>query len=426
MQITIHRGLNQIGGNIVEISTDSTKILLDSGLELEPVEIYEENEKNKENKGNEEIKEVESNEVHNKNINFNKLLAKNKFSAIFISHYHADHIGLLRNAQKLPPIYMGELAYNIFKATEEYKKQPVNFEPAGYLRHQVPIVIGDITVIPVFADHSACDSYSFIINADGKTIVYSGDFRSSGRKSFNSYLNALPQNVDAVICEGTNAGKDTVYLNEVQLEEKMIDVMKNANQVFVLMSALNIDRVVTVFKAARKSQRIMLQDVYMSLITDICGKNIPNPRTFKDVYAFTSKGLDDEQYKKYFEIYGTKKIGKERISNEKFVMCIRSSFKSYLQKLNKIKKLQDSVLIYSMWNGYKKQKNMKNFLHFAESLGMEIIDLHTSGHADCIALERFLERTNPKFIIPIHTVNNNWFFEKYGREKVITDEIFRV
>ena len=34
MRITIHRGENQIGGNIVEIATETTNIILDVGCEL--------------------------------------------------------------------------------------------------------------------------------------------------------------------------------------------------------------------------------------------------------------------------------------------------------------------------------------------------------------------------------------------------------
>ena len=94
--------------------------------------------------------------------------------------------------------------------------------------------------------------------------------------------------------------QDEEALKEAELENKMADIMENANQVFVLMSALNIDRVVTVYKAANKVKRIMLQDVYMSLVTDLCGNNIPNPCTFNNVYAFTSKGMDEEEYSKYF------------------------------------------------------------------------------------------------------------------------------
>lgn len=408
MQITIHRGLNQIGGNVVEIATANTKILLDAGLELESIE------------------EQECETTESPELDFNRLLSECDYSAVFVSHYHADHVGLLKDAGKLPPVYMGKMAYKLFKATEEYKKQNVNFTPSGYLQNKVPVVIGDITVTPVLADHSAFDAYSFIIEADGKTVVYSGDFRGSGRKSYNRYLQSLPQNVDAVICEGTNAGKDTVNVRVDKLESEIFNAMAEAKQVFVMMSALNIDRIVTVFKVAKRAKRIMLQDVYMSLVTDICGKSIPNPRTFNDVYAFTPKGMDNGQYQKYFAKYGDKKIGEKRIARENFVMCVRSSFKSYLQKLNSIKPLAGSLLIYSMWDGYKEQQSTQDFLNFAENLGIKIVDIHTSGHADRNDLQKFLAKLNPQHIIPIHTVNTDWFIENYGDKKIVTDKIFNV
>lgn len=69
MRIHIHRGQNQIGGNIIEISTDTTKILLDVGLELNDGE-------------NQPLPSVEG------------LFDSAGFDAIFISHYHGDHIGL--------------------------------------------------------------------------------------------------------------------------------------------------------------------------------------------------------------------------------------------------------------------------------------------------------------------------------------------
>ena len=408
MQITIHRGLNQIGGNVVEIATAKTKILFDAGLELESIE------------------EQECETTESPELDFNRLLSECDYSAVFVSHYHADHVGLLKDAGKLPPVYMGKMAYKLFKATEEYKKQNVNFTPSGYLQNKVPVVIGDITVTPVLADHSAFDAYSFIIEADGKTVVYSGDFRGSGRKSYNRYLQSLPQNVDAVICEGTNAGKDAVNVRENKLEAEMFNAMAEAKQVFVMMSALNIDRIVTVFKVAKRAKRIMLQDVYISLVTDICGQSIPNPRTFKDVYTFTSKGMDNEQYQKYFAKYGAKKISERKIARENFVMCVRSSFKSYLQKLNSIKPLAGSVLIYSMWDGYKEQQSTQDFLNFAENLGIKIVDIHTSGHADRNDLQKFLAKLNPQHIIPIHTVNTDWFIENYGDKKIVTDKIFNV
>ena len=145
MQITIHRGLNQIGGNVVEIATAKTKILFDAGMELES---------------------MEETECERTELDFNKLLSERDFAAVFISHYHADHVGLLKEAKKLPPVYMGEMAFKLFKATEEYKKQTVNFTPSGYLQNQLPIHVGDIAITPLLSDHSAFDSYSFVIEAD--------------------------------------------------------------------------------------------------------------------------------------------------------------------------------------------------------------------------------------------------------------------
>ena len=230
--------------------------------------------------------------------------------------------------------------------------------------------------------------------------------------SFRQAINIDPNYIDAYY----NLGSILEYLKQ---DEAALAVFK---QIIVRKP----DDYESVYKAANKVKRIMLQDVYMSLVTDLCGNNIPNPRTFNNVYSFTSKGMDEEEYSKYFACYGNKKMGEKLIADKKFVMCVRSSFKNYLQKLNSIKPLSGSVLIYSMWDGYKNQKTIKAFLDFAQSLGMNIIDIHTSGHADCNDLERFLKKINPQYIIPVHTVNIEWFVEKYGAEKVVRDKIFIV
>ena len=51
-----------------------------------------------------------------------------------------------------------------------------------YLEHEIPIEIKDIKVIPFLIDHSAYDSYAFLIQCDGEKIVYSSDFRIYGAK----------------------------------------------------------------------------------------------------------------------------------------------------------------------------------------------------------------------------------------------------
>ena len=68
MKITVHRGMDQIGGNVIEISTDKTKILLDAGLELETLEYKE---------------VIKTEDVAETELDLEKLLSENDFSAIF-------------------------------------------------------------------------------------------------------------------------------------------------------------------------------------------------------------------------------------------------------------------------------------------------------------------------------------------------------
>ena len=182
MKIHIHRGKKQIGGNIVEISTDKTKILLDVGLELDGDE-------------NQESPKIEG------------LFDSAGYDAIFISHYHGDHFGLAYRTHKDIPIYMGEASFRIIEASDRYKKKET-VTPKGFLRNQVPITVGDIMVTPFLCDHSAFDSYMLLCEADGESVLYTGDFRSNGRKSFEGLLNSLPKNVNKLLCEGTTLSRE--------------------------------------------------------------------------------------------------------------------------------------------------------------------------------------------------------------------------
>ena len=73
MQIIIHRGTHQIGGCITEIqSKKGTRIAIDIGENLPSI-----------------------NKEENKNINVEGLnTGEPGFDAVFITHYHGDHIGL--------------------------------------------------------------------------------------------------------------------------------------------------------------------------------------------------------------------------------------------------------------------------------------------------------------------------------------------
>ena len=63
----------------------------------------------------------------------------------------------------------------------------------------------------------------------------------------------------------------------------------------------------------------------------------------------------------------------------------------------------DGVLVYSFWNGYREDEEMKRFLTACEAMGLSVVTLHTSGHADRATIQRLVETVHPDRIIPIHT-----------------------
>ena len=81
----------------------------------------------------------------------------------------------------------------------------------------------------------------------------------------------------------------------------------------------------------------------------------------------------------------------------------------YLHSLSKLMSFENGYLIYSFWDGYKETESVKTFLEVCKKLGLKVITLHTSGHADAKAINQLIAKTNPTEILPIHTENPDWF-----------------
>ena len=394
MEINIIRGQNQIGGSIIEVSSKNTKIILDVGSNLDDKEIV--------------VPKIEG-----------LFKGEAKYDGVLISHYHSDHEGLATKILPEIPIYMGEKSYEIHKITREYIKKEYLKEPKTFKADE-EFLIGDIKITPYLCDHSAFDSHMFLLECEGKKILYTGDFRSNGRKYFEPLLRKLPK-VDVLITEGTNLSNDKIgkiNLTEKELEKKGIELLEgNDRPVFVLMAGTNIDRIVTLYKIANATKRLFLIDTYVGVITDTIGGNIPNPRTFFNVKIFqTSSSKHD-----ILENYPKNKIWKNKIAKSNFLMCVRTSMKKYLENYPKEFSFEGCTMFYSMWEGYKKQEDMKEFLKFMEEKGVKIISLHTSGHADEKDFDKLIKKVEPEIIVPVHTENSEWF-KRYENCEVIYDK----
>ena len=111
MKIKIHRGTHQIGGSAIEISTASTRIILDFGNELSLDEKYI--------PINLDIDGV------TKGIP--------DCDGIVISHYHMDHLGQLTAALPEIPLYMGMLSKEVAIIYAEYQDKDLYLQLVIYV-----------------------------------------------------------------------------------------------------------------------------------------------------------------------------------------------------------------------------------------------------------------------------------------------------
>ena len=413
MFFKIHRGTKEIGGSCVEVWTSNTRIILDMGMPLV--------DSKKEQFNFKEFEKLETKELIKQKIlpDIEGLYDTNGdlIDGVLISHSHLDHFGLMNYVSKDIKTYLGEATHKLIEISNIFTHSNYQITNFTYFKKEESFQIGDFKITPYWNDHSAFDSYSFLIEANGKSIFYSGDFRDHGRKSkvFKRFLHNAPQNVDYLLLEGTTIGRKTIRdKTEIEIEDELFKVFSESQKINLVYTAgQNIDRLVSIFKATQKAKKIFVIDVYVAKILTELSKfsKLPYPsNSFNNIKVmfpyYSCKKLKNDgnenvlyQFKKY-------KITKEEISKQanNIVMIVRPSMKTDLKKINNLK---GGNLIYSMWEGYLQKDYTSKFINNLKNLNFNIYNIHTSGHADIEALQKIVEAIDPNNIIPIHTFEGN-------------------
>ena len=381
MQIKIHRGIDQIGGCITEIATSKSRILIDLGMNLP----------DSNGKSNDDLANPTSIKELTQGVD-----------AVFYTHYHGDHVGLMEYVPNDVEQYIGDIAKKVLKIKAKYLKQdPALLESLKTFVKQQRIEIngGDIVVTPYFVSHSAADSFMFLIKSDGKRILHSGDFRDHGYlgKGLFQFVPKHIGEVDVLITEGTMLSRSSdIVKSEYQLQQELKEYMQKHKYIFVIGSSTDIDRLATLHKANPK-ERLFVCDRYQKDILDI----------------FTANGGEYSSLYKFgdLSIFPKDKLLNEMLSKG-FCMMVRPNqftmgkyWKFTQMTLNLIPK-DKRVVIYSMWGGYLDRECVKNKYHvgFIEKFEKREHRVHTSGHASAECLAELCSITNPRIaIIPIHS-----------------------
>ncbi len=368
MKLCIHRGTHQIGGIAAEISTASTRILIDMGDELS----------------------LDPNFV-SAPLNIPGVTdANGRYDAVLFTHYHGDHTGQMLRIRPEIPLYAGALAKDIMRlsSAHSWKKDEAlckRIETIRTFSAGVPFLIGDIQITPFSIDHSAADSYLFLIEADGKRVLYTGDFRLHGVRGnvMDKILDRRIGKVDVVVTEGTTVSRsEHEAVTEWELQKRVKAYLRQYKYVFVLCATTNLDRIFALARAVPRGKYCICDD-YQKTLVETVSKHWNGISSFYEMPKLLSFKYHPPA--RFAELGGLMFVR----ANSKFERIIRQYDPA------------QSILLYSMWDGYRTKpgSTIPDFLALTGTWA----ELHTSGHASPDDLRHVIEKADPEIVIPMHT-----------------------
>ncbi|MGA8616062.1 MAG: MBL fold metallo-hydrolase, partial [Xanthobacteraceae bacterium] len=386
LALTVHRGTQQIGGSCIEIAhPQGDRIILDAGRPMDAPE------------GATGLLPTS--------------LDRKRPATVLISHPHQDHWGLVEELPTAWPIWTGFGSAKLIAVTGDVTRRPLTRTFETWNSRSGPFAVGSFIVTPMLTDNSAFDAYMLLIEGAGKRILYTGDFRRHGCKSalVDRIMANPPADVDVLLTEGTNLGSDKPVKTEDELEQDFVELFdRTKGRVFVSWSAQNIDRTVTIYRAAKRTGRTLAIDLYTADVLDRISEGTRLPRAgFQNLTVVVTGGLARYYRKQGREDFVERMvpfgISAKRLEGGRDVVMLRRALIRDYQRAG-VGPTADDAFNFSMWRGYLTDPYHSEPLDWCQAAGAEIAYIHTSGHASPADLHAFAAAIRPKLVVPVHGV----------------------
>ena len=517
MEIKIFGGVNEIGGNKIFINVGDKKFLFDFGLSFgENQRYFSEFLNPRKFNGIIDYLYLELlpplNKLYRNDLitPFSDVLNKEPYNiinteknivdAFFLTHAHLDHYKFMGFLKQNTPIYLNWMSktilehltdtstdsllpealqfYESFKMVPKKKKSAdgeIEFKRAkkpDYKHSETkrPIKIiednksihfnspkGEIKITQYQTDHSIPGAGSYIVEYDGRSIIYTGDFKRHGFHSewVNKFIShAQNSNPIAIITEGTRVPDVESYRrgtyhdderSENTVKSRSNDIIQNhPGLILVRFPSRNLDRILLYYSLAKKFDRRFAISPKIFHYIDSFRMNLDGMKenTIKQYYNdyelpnYNDKNLvvylprkgwgnfESADYKGYqndiFNIdnYVTYKDVKKE--PDKYLLYLDDFMLSELIDLNQ--KPGTTLFLNSTTDPFSEEMTIKEEKLNAWLKRFNISKsetIHSSGHCNVDDLIDFLQRIDAEDIIPVHTEHPETFKEFGLSGKVI-------
>jgi ribonuclease J len=424
MKLVIHRGAKEIGGSCVEVSTGTTRLVLDLGLPLvtadrTPFDTCA------------ALRKSTAALIADGTIRPVAGLFKHDGpppDAILLSHAHLDHMGLIARSRPDVPVYATTGTSKMMLAGSLFAgRAALNRARHRPVRSGHSFTIGDVTVMPLAVDHSTFGSVAFLLEANGKRLLYTGDLRTHGRKpgmkkALLAAIRSRP--IDVLLVEGTHLGRGGEQrVTEYAVEREVVRHVRAApGLVLAAFSPQDVDRLVTIYRAAVRTGRTFVADAYAATVMHLVSGEayIPRPVRSKGIRVFYNAAFRRKNNHKLIALFERSRIDLAEVlaQPDKHLMVFRPS----MTALDFRRQLPSKVrVLYGYWKGYLDNPDWVALMQQVKQVDGEFIPAHASGHIYIDDLVEFTRAVKARTVIPIHTFEPEQFRTHFANAVVLRD-----
>lgn len=390
MRICIHQGNNEVGGgNIEVVSADGKRVIIDPGFSVGQTDHHK-------------VSEADSAVMED---------IDPSLLAVIVSHLQLDHFGLIGRIPAKIPVIMGVDARKIMVKSAPFSPDNCLIPSNGTnLKSEIPIELGPFRITPFLIDHSGNDVYSLLIEADGRTVFYSGDFRLTtlNHKLTQRLLANPPSNIDVLMLRGPEPAEQEAMQSSVEGGDpsaKLATAFGSAgSHILMHTTSQSIERIDSILGACKKTGKTLVIDLYTSVILEATGNQLPQSEWPEIALYIPESQRNLIKSKKWFNLL--KKHLKNRIFIGNLLAVPNNSvilFRPlHLQDLEQTSILEHAIYLFFKWKEYWEYESFQHLQKWLKSHKIPMVSIENGETTNLADLMNFAGRLTPARIVPLH------------------------
>ena len=423
-------GLRTIGGNIVSLEYQDSRLIFDFGFIPHPNSIIL----------GEKVKTRTSRFVHDyvslevapaidgiyeeedveQLQDLQSVQEDGKKTAVLVSHLHLDHIGSMGMLSPQIPIFLTEDSFRLYQALEVIGEGVRGYQPnLQACTYEESFQVGNFIVTPIQVDHDIPGACGFHIETPDGNLFYMGDFRMHGNhpERVEAAIQSVKERgVDIFMMEGTTLSDleqmrrplvpDPCIPDRMKTEAdvpmKMRDILEEFEGIGIFnMYHRNVERLESILALKGEMDRTIVLEPETAYIAD----KLIDATDFSIYLSSETKeeSMNNKMSKWKEELlqkYNT--IDATIINQHPREYFLQNSYENVLELLDL--QVKDGVYLHSNappLGNY--DPSYQHLLRLLKYLGLKRIYVGSGGHALAQHLKYVLEKINPDTFIPMHS-----------------------